>query len=206
MVPWIIGLASYLTVGLVLVFVGPAARQRRREQEIFGWQGHAQLRWKLMIFSYALAIGIIFLWPVLIVSAARTEAARKADLDLFGLRPVPPSAALDRWISDIQNRYSSSLPFEDYREIVSKLPWTDRKHFDNRLAQLNYAVTGCATDPQGQDIAVSVPVLRIGIPFALTSVPKQSWFAAGAAQMRAKRNIARSAPSGRFISASTEPR
>jgi hypothetical protein len=49
-----------------------------------------------------------------------------------------------------------------------KLPWSDRERFDRRLAQLGYVVTGFASDPQGQKLAVAVSVLKIGIPFALT--------------------------------------
>jgi hypothetical protein len=160
--------AGYFVVGLALVFVGPTARLRRREQERLKWQEYDHPRWKLIAFSNAIALGIIVLWPVLGVSAARTEAASKVDFDLLNPRSVEPSAALDRWISDIQNRYSNALPFEDYREMASKLPWSDREHFDHRLAQLGYVVTGFASDPQGQELAVAVPVLKIGIPFTLT--------------------------------------
>ena len=168
MVLWLIAVAGYFAIGLALVFVGPAARLRRREQEKLEWQAYYQPRWRLIAFSYAIALGIIILWPVLIVSAVRTEAASKVDFDRLHPHSVEPSAALDRWVSDIQNRYSNTLPFEDYREIASKLPWSDRKHFDSRLAQLGYVVTGFATDPQGHDLAVAVSVLKIGIPFALT--------------------------------------
>jgi hypothetical protein len=161
-------IAGYFSVGLALVFVGPAARLRRREHEKLEWQAYDQPRWKLIAFSCAIALGIVTLWPVLIVSAARTEAASKVDFDLLHPRSVEPSAALDRWIADIQNRYSNPLPFDDYREISSKLPWSDREHFDSRLAQLGYVVTGFASDPQGQELAVAVSVLKIGIPFALT--------------------------------------
>jgi hypothetical protein len=170
MVPWMIVIAAYFTVGVALVFVGPAARLRRREHEKLEWRAYDQPRWKLTAFSCAIALGIVTLWPVLIVSAARTEAASKVDFDLRDPLSVEPSAALDRWIADIQNRYSNALPFEDYREIASKLPWIDREHFDSRLAQLGYLVTGFASDPQGQDLAVAVPVLKIGIPFALTGL------------------------------------
>ncbi len=194
MVTWMIALASYFAVGLVLIFIGPAARLRRHEHEKLGWQAHDQ-PWQQILFSYATAIGIIILWPVLIVSAARTEAASKIYFDLLNPRPVEPSAALDHSISDIQNRYSNSLPFEDYREIVSKLPWTDREHFDSRLAQLGYAVTDFATDPQGQNLAVAVPVLRIGMPFALTrlrgradSLPAQRRVAQNVGELQEKRH------------------
>ena len=101
------------------------ARLRRREQEKLEWQAYDQPRWKLIAFSYAIALGIIILWPVLTVSAARTEAASKVEFDLLQPRSVEPSAALDRWVADIQNRYTNALPFEDYRETSSKLPWSN---------------------------------------------------------------------------------
>jgi hypothetical protein len=168
MVPWMIVAVSYFAVGLVLVFVGPAARLRRGEQKKLEWQAYDQPRWKLIAFSCAIALGIIILWPVLIVSAARTEVASKVDFDLLHPRSIEPLAALDRWVSHIQNRYSNALPFGDYREIACKLPWSDREHFDSRLAQLGYVVTGFASNPQGQELAVAISVLKIGIPFALT--------------------------------------
>ena len=107
----------------------------------------------------------------MIVSAARAGVSPKVDFDPLHPRSVEPSAALHRGVSDIQNRYSNALPFEDYQEIASKLPWTDRERFDSRLAQLGYVITGFATDPQGQDLAVALSVaLKIGIPFALTEL------------------------------------
>jgi hypothetical protein len=133
-------------------------------------QAHDQPRWKLIAFSSAVALGIILLWPVLVVSAARTEAGAKANFGLRDPHPVEPSATLDRWISEVQTRYSTSLPLEDYQKISAKLPWTDREHFDSRLARLGYVVTGFATGPDSQEFAVSVPVLGIGMPFALTKL------------------------------------
>jgi hypothetical protein len=75
MVPWMIAVAGYFAVGLALIFVGPAARLRRRDREELERQAYNQPRWKLIAFSYAIALAIIILWPVLTVSAARTEAA-----------------------------------------------------------------------------------------------------------------------------------
>jgi hypothetical protein len=171
MVQWIGILASYLSVGLVLVFVGPAARLRRQEQEQekIEWQIYDQARWRRTAFSWAIAVAIMVFWPVLVVSAARIEAA--ASKTHFGARdphPAEPSPALDRLVSEAQSRYSRALPFEDYQEFSSKLPWSDREHFDSRLAELGYLLTGFATGPEGEGLAVAVGVLQIGMPFALT--------------------------------------
>ncbi|MBS0523756.1 MAG: hypothetical protein JSS04_08980 [Proteobacteria bacterium] len=160
----------YLLVGLVLVFVGPAARLRRQEREEIERQAHDQPRWKLVAFSGTISLGIIIFWPVLAVSAARTEADAKAHFGLLNPDSVEPSAALDRWVSKVQARYSGSLPFEDYREISSKLSWSDQAHFDSRLARLGYVVTGFAIGPEGQEFAVAVTVLKIGTPLALTEL------------------------------------
>lgn len=168
MAPWIIALAGYFALGLTFVFIGPAARLRRNELENLVWQAHDQARWKLIAFSCAIALGVIILWPALVVSAARTEAASKPHFGLRDPDPVEPSGASDRWVSEVQSRYSNSLPLEDYREISSKLPWTDREHFDSRLAQLGYVVTGFATGPDNQALAVAFPVLGIGMPVAMT--------------------------------------
>ena len=171
MVSWIIALAAgYFAVGLTFVFAGPAARLRRYELESLECQADDQPRWKLIAFSYAIALTIIVLWPALVVSAARTEAGSKVHFGLRDPQPVEPSAALDRCVSEIQTKYSSSLPFEDYRKLRSELPSADRVHFDSWLAQLGYVVTGFATGPDGQEFAVAVPVLGIGMPFALTKL------------------------------------
>jgi hypothetical protein len=80
---------------------------------------------------------------------------------------VAPSAELDRYVSEVRIRYSNSLPIEAYTEIESKLPCTDRDHFDQRLTELGYVVTGFATTSEGQELAVAAAVLKIGIPIIL---------------------------------------
>ena len=166
MTPWMIAFAFYFAVGLVLIFVGPTARLLRREREKLEWQAYDQPRWKLTAFSGVIALGIMLLWPILVVSAARKESAYK--VDLLVPRSFEPSAELDRWVSEVQDQYPKSLPYEAYREIVSKIPWTDHEHFDRRLAQLNCTITGYAKGPEGKDFAVMVPVLGVGVPFTLT--------------------------------------
>jgi hypothetical protein len=80
---------------------------------------------------------------------------------------VAPSAELDRCVSEVRIRYSHSLPIEAYGESLSKLPWTDYGHFDQRLTELGYVVTGFAITSEGQELAVAVSVLKIGIPITL---------------------------------------
>jgi hypothetical protein len=127
---WTIAFAVYCAIGLALVFVGPAARRRRRSIGFALFAG-AQPRWKALAFSAAIAIGIIALWPILTVSAARigTRSRLKA-LDSFD-----PSPELERGISEVQTGYPDSLlPLAAYQEIEAKLPWTDRWHFRKRLS------------------------------------------------------------------------
>jgi hypothetical protein len=131
MTPWMIALAFYSAVGLALIFVGPTARLFRREREKLEWQAHDQPRWKLVAFSCLVALAIFLLWPVLVVSAARIEAPTK--IDLLVPRSVKPSAKLNRLVSKVHKQYAGRLPLEAYREIVSKLPWTDHEHSTSGL-------------------------------------------------------------------------
>jgi hypothetical protein len=164
---WITALAFYFAVGFILIFVGPAARLLHRERVRLEWQAYDQPRWKLTAFSSAIALGIVLFWPILVVSAARAESASKEDL--LVPRSVEPSAELDRWVSEVQEQFGTSLPYEAYREIVSKLAWTDHEHFDKRLAQFG-TISGYAKGPEGQDFAVAVSALNVGMPFTLTKL------------------------------------
>jgi len=173
-------LGIYFAIGLVLVFIGPAAHHRRRERLALEFFDQPP-RWKLLALSTAIAVGIIALWPVLTISAARIESgsrrkllATETDPTVERLKlldePFDPSPELQHRISEVQAQYPESLlPFEAYREIETKLPWTDRWHFGKRLSELGYAITGFATDSEGQDIPVAIRVLEIiGTPFVLT--------------------------------------
>jgi hypothetical protein len=82
---WMIALTGYFTVGLILAFVGPAARERRREQRKTELDTNNPPRWKLRAFAFALIGGIVLLWPYLALSAAR-----------IGRRPVSAWDALQR--------------------------------------------------------------------------------------------------------------
>jgi cytochrome bd-type quinol oxidase subunit 2 len=68
---WMIALTAYFVVGLMLAFVGPAARERRREQRKTELDTHNLPPWKLRAFALALIGGIVLLWPYLVPSAAR---------------------------------------------------------------------------------------------------------------------------------------
>jgi hypothetical protein len=160
MVLWM--LAGYLAVGLVLVFVGPAARLRRHERFKLGRQAQAQ-PWKLTAFSICLALGIIVLWPVLAASAARTEAASHP-----GSASPASSAELSRQIAGIQKRYPGSLPYDIYSKLASELDRKDRHHLDRQLVGLGYTITGFARYAGGKGLAVAIPAIGFGGPIDLT--------------------------------------
>jgi hypothetical protein len=69
---WTIALTAYFAIGLILAFIGPAARERRREQRKTELDAHNLPRWKLRAFAFALIGGIVVLWPYLALSAARS--------------------------------------------------------------------------------------------------------------------------------------
>ena len=61
--PWMIALAAYFAVGFTLIFVGPAARARRREQTIWEWHP-ARRPWIQKTLSLSIALGTFAFWPV----------------------------------------------------------------------------------------------------------------------------------------------
>lgn len=164
-------LALYGAIGLAFVFVGPSARLLRHERERLAWQADDQPRWKHAAFAGVLALCILVLWPVLVVSAARTEAAAKAGPP--DPHPAGPSAELDRRMARIREKPARSLSFAAYRDIVDTLPWTDWKHLDEQLARLGVTITDYVTDAQGNAVPATVRVLEAGSPFTLTALRGQ---------------------------------
>ena len=157
---------TYLAVGLFCVLIGPAARQRRIETEKLEWQSFDQPRWKLKAFDAAIALGIILLWPILVISAKKKDSS--PIIDFAGLEEIAPSAELASRISEIRQRYPISLPFDVYQSVLKKLPWSDKTHFDKQLEELGYVVMGFAKTSDGQEVAVAMSVLKIGISIELT--------------------------------------
>jgi hypothetical protein len=165
---WILVVITYLAVGLFSVLIGPAARQRRIETEKLEWQSFDQPRWKLKAFAAAIALGIILLWPILVISAKRKESSPINDF--ADLEEIPASAELSSRISEIRQLYPTSLPFEVYQSVLEKLPWSDETHFDKQLEELGYVVVGFAKSSDGQEIAVATSVLKIGMSIELTGL------------------------------------
>jgi len=77
---WTAGIAVYLAIGVVFLFVGPAARMRRQEQQSPERRTSNIPPWKLIGFDCTLAIGIVAFWPILVVSAAKTERKKPKTL------------------------------------------------------------------------------------------------------------------------------
>jgi hypothetical protein len=68
---WMITLTAYFAIGRILASVGPAARERRREQQKAKLECSTMPRWKSLAFAFAIITGIVMLWPILMPSAAR---------------------------------------------------------------------------------------------------------------------------------------
>lgn len=69
-------LATYLGIGLCLVFVGPASRSMRDDLE--DENVLAGPKWKTAAYFTLLGLGVVFLWPVLVPSARNEERIIKA--------------------------------------------------------------------------------------------------------------------------------
>ena len=144
--PWMIVLAAYFAVGFTLIFVGPAARARRREQ--IKWEWHPARRlWIQKILTLLITFGTFAFWPVFTVWGKRE---------------------LHDWIAAVQIWHPHSLPYETYLQIRTQLPWFHQESFRGRLSELDCVITGFAKGPMGEDVPVAVRALSVGTPFALT--------------------------------------
>jgi hypothetical protein len=84
-------------------------------------------------------------------------------------------ATWEHWVSEIQSRYSRTLPLNVYEGIIKKLPPSDRANFDSHLSNLGYSLIGLARDPNGGDLATAFIVFRkIEMSFSLTKVLSKS--------------------------------
>jgi hypothetical protein len=85
---WMIVLAAYLLIGVTLALIGRAARERRRQRLELEWEAGRPPRWKLHVFSIAVATGVVLLWPFLVVSAARSERVPTSAWDALQSNPA----------------------------------------------------------------------------------------------------------------------
>jgi len=140
-------LAVYLAIGLLFVFAGPIARNRKRERVEREWD-QLHTTWKSIIHFFSIALGVFVLWP-LFLSRRRGE--------------------VQNWIRAIQKRHASSLPHDVYQQIMACLPQARRADFQKRLSELGYVVTGLVKDVEGTEIAIAVTSLSVTSPF--TGIP-----------------------------------
>jgi hypothetical protein len=84
-----------VVIGLVLVFVGPAAKALKEEISVLPPDTPAI---KLALFRTAMSAGIIALWPVLVPSAARdlTQRKKEAERNLLGLMGALAATGTDQ--------------------------------------------------------------------------------------------------------------
>jgi hypothetical protein len=91
----IVGIAIvYIFIGLVAVFVGPAARALK--EELSDLPSDQPI--KGILFRLGISVGIVLAWPVLVPSAARTLAREKkeAERNLLGLMGALAAAGTDQ--------------------------------------------------------------------------------------------------------------
>jgi hypothetical protein len=119
---WTVPFAIYFAVGFALVFIGPAARQRRHEQLKLSRQAASLPRWKLHAFAWALSAGVIILWPVLTLSAARMEAKRKRNWIDWGIVALEEGMQNGRGEPDGPLRIAASDDPADY-EMAELSEW-----------------------------------------------------------------------------------
>jgi hypothetical protein len=168
-----------------MTLAGPAARLRRKEQENLAFEALIRAasdrpvqRWKIIAFSCAIFLGIIMLWPVLVVSAARTERTPPrlvAEPPLFGqagpatkfdqdnveaiskfFKRKPPTDEVERCVAEVKSRYIATIPWETYEEYRNKMRFDDQLHFDDRLDSMDFAIIGSAISPNGDNVVFKV--------------------------------------------------
>ena len=140
--PWMIVLAAYFAVGFTLIFVGPAARARRREQ--IKWEWHPARRlWIQKILTLLITFGTFAFWPVFTVWGKRE---------------------LHDWIAAVQIWHPHSLPYETYLQIRTQLPWFHQESFRGRLSELDCVITGLlGSNGRGRTCCSSCPVGRYAL-------------------------------------------
>jgi hypothetical protein len=84
----------YALIGLVAVFVGPAARALKNELSDLPPDRPT----KVAIFRVGISVGIVLAWPVLVPSAARelTRRKREAERNLLGLMGALAATGTDQ--------------------------------------------------------------------------------------------------------------
>lgn len=143
MIQWAI-LAVYFVIGLLLVFAGPIARDRQREQIEREWE-QSHTSWKSKIGSFSIALGTFIFWPLFL-------SRRKGEVQ--------------NWIRSIQKRYADSLPYNAYQQVMTHLPHSRRADFQKQLSELGYVVTGLVKDVEGAEFAVAATSLSATSPFS----------------------------------------
>jgi hypothetical protein len=70
---WLLGLSTYVLVGVAFLFWGPAARLTRLEVRSLRSRNPEQPSWKFLAFALVLGLAIALLWPVLFFVARQHE-------------------------------------------------------------------------------------------------------------------------------------
>lgn len=163
---WTAIFSLYLVIGVLFVFVGPAADGRRRET------GKARLdatkAWRPAALSAVLALAIIFLWPVLVSSAWRSMQGQRRFPPKGTWQKPPLSAAAHERIEQARRAGPRVLTFEEFGSIGDGLDWDGRAALFDEMDRIGCTVDGATTE-HGRQIPVALGAMReIGSPILLT--------------------------------------
>jgi len=159
---WMMIVIAYLAVGILLVFIGPAATSLERERMTI--VGHPV--WKQWAFFFIMATSVVAFWPVLVPSAHRSTR----DTNSRRMMPYVPvlSEAGRLRIHQARNHGPRTLSFAEYERIGDDLPYDDALLLRRMMDRLGYTVDAAETDT-GERIPVSLTVIsEIGSPIKLS--------------------------------------
>ncbi len=157
---WVVIAVSYLAMGALFVFVGPAAAALSRERMTL----YAPEEWKEWVFLFAMATGIVLLWPVLVPSAHRSN-------DRYSNRKpyvLVLSEAGRLRIEETRRHDPRMLSIAEYERIGDDLEFDDAPLLRREMDRLGYTVDAATTDT-GERIPVSMKAFsEIGSPITLS--------------------------------------
>lgn len=79
-------LATYLGIGLCLVFVGPLSHRLRNEFQ--DTDIAAAPKWKIFAYFTVLALGVAVLWPAFLPSVIKDERRKQSLQDIIDINPL----------------------------------------------------------------------------------------------------------------------
>lgn len=142
--------AGYLAVGVLLVFVGPAATALDRERMRLLFYPV----WKQQVFHFTIAAAIVVFWPFLVPSAHRSNGYRNTRRTMS---PVLSETGRLR-IEEARRHAPRTLSIEEYERIGSDLEFADYLLLRQEMDRLGYTVDAAETDT-GERIPLSLKAM-----------------------------------------------